>query len=196
MRLTTSTSVLVDDEQKPDRDEIGGDQRHVGARHRLEKQKAHARPLEHGLGEQRIGQHVADLQTAKRHERKQSVAQRMVQPHPQARRALGPRGAHIVGAELIEHGGAHEPDEQRQHDGGERNRRQHQMLEPVKGEQPRLPKSDAHRLRRVRTLAASPSHTEKMEIRMMPVRKTGTEMPSTLKPKMSLAPKDRGFTAQ
>ena len=41
-----------------------------------------------------------------------------------------------------------------------------------------------------------PSHTEKTEIRMMPVRNTGTEMPSTLKPKMSLAPKERGFTAQ
>ena len=27
-----------------------------------------------------------------------------------------------------------------------------------------------------------PSHTEKTEIRMMPVRNTGTEMPSTLKP--------------
>ena len=31
---------------------------------------------------------------------------------------------------------------------------------------------------------------------MMPVRNTGTEMPSTLNPRMSLAPKDRGFTAQ
>ena len=43
---------------------------------------------------------VADLQTADGDERKQSVAERMVQPHPQARRSLGARRAHIVGAEL------------------------------------------------------------------------------------------------
>ena len=42
----------------------------------------------------------------------------------------------------------------------------------------------------------SPSRTEKMVMRRMPVRKTGTEMPSTLKPKINLAPRERGLTAQ
>ena len=44
-----------DDEEKADGDEIGGDQRDVGAGHRFEKEKAHAGPLEHRLGEQRVG---------------------------------------------------------------------------------------------------------------------------------------------
>ena len=43
---------------------------------------------------------------------------------------------------------------------------------------------------------SQPSHTEKIEIRMMPVRNTGTEMPSTLSPSINLAPRERGFTAQ
>ena len=43
---------------------------------------------------------------------------------------------------------------------------------------------------------SQPSHTEKIATRKMPVRNTGTEMPSTLVAKMKRAPHDHGFTAQ
>ena len=43
---------------------------------------------------------------------------------------------------------------------------------------------------------SQPSQTEKMVMRKMPVRNTGTEMPSTLSPKISLAGNARGRTAQ
>ena len=118
-----------------------------------------------------------------------------MQPDAQARRALGACRAHIVGAELIEHGAAHEPDEQRQHDGGQRHRGQEQMLEPIEREQPGLPDPEPHRLAAPEGRKPPEPHRED-RIRMMPVRNTGTEMPSTLSPRMNLAPKDRGFTAQ
>ena len=43
---------------------------------------------------------------------------------------------------------------------------------------------------------SQPSHTAKMVMRKIPVRKTGIEMPSTLKAKTSRAPSERGRTAQ
>ena len=69
------------------------------------------------------------------------------------------------------------------------------MLEPVKGEKPGLPKSDAHRLAAPEGGKPAEPYRED-EIRMMPVRNTGTEMPSTLSPSINLAPRERGFTAQ
>ncbi len=42
---------------------------------------------------------------------------------------------------------------------------------------------------------SQPSQTEKIVIRKMPVRNTGTEMPSTLSPRISFAPSACGRTA-
>ena len=76
-----------DDEEQAHQHEIGGDKRDVGAGHRLKKEEAHPRPLEHRLGQQCVGDQRADLQSADGDERQQRVAQRMDEPDAERRDA-------------------------------------------------------------------------------------------------------------
>ncbi len=98
--------------------------------------------MEHRFGEERVGDERACLQPTHGNEGQQRVAQRMHDPYAQRRCALGAGRAYIIMAELVEHGAAHQSNEQRQHDGGQRHCREQEMLKTIAREESGLPKAE------------------------------------------------------
>ena len=69
----------------------------VAVEHRVDDQLAEAGDGEHLLGQHGARQQRAELQRAQRDDRRQRVAQRVLQDHDALAQALGARGAHVVG---------------------------------------------------------------------------------------------------
>ncbi len=126
-------------ENEPDEDDVGGDEGRIDPVDRLEEQKAGPRPLEHALGQYGVGHHGTDLHAANGNDRQHGVLQGVLIVDLVVVQPLGAGELDVLGGELLQHLGAHQPDEQRQHDGGERYAGQDQMLDAVPSEEARLP---------------------------------------------------------
>ena len=66
-------------EQQPDQQQIGRHHGNVGELHRLDEELAHARPLEHRLGDDGEGDEGAELQAGDGDDRHQRVLERMAE---------------------------------------------------------------------------------------------------------------------
>ena len=102
-------------------------QRVVAEADRLNQQPADARPREDRLGDDRAGQHGAELQAEDRDDRDQAVAERVPEHGARARHAARPRRQHVELAQLLEHARARHPRQHRRQRRAERDRRQHQV---------------------------------------------------------------------
>ena len=75
---------------------------------RLVDRLAHARPGEHGLGDQRAREQAAERERQDRQHRRQRVGEGVAPQHAALGRALGAGGADIVLAQRLDHRAAHE----------------------------------------------------------------------------------------
>ena len=76
---------------------------------RLDEQQAHARPLEHRLGDDGEGDDRAELQAGDGDDRHQRVLERVAEVDGAVGQAAGARELDVVGAQHLEHLGAHQP---------------------------------------------------------------------------------------
>ena len=88
----------------------------------------------------------AELQPDDGDHRHQRVLQRMAEIDGAVRQAAGAGELDVVGAQHLEHLGAHQPRHQGHLEQAERDRRQHQRLEAGGREQAGAPEADAHDL--------------------------------------------------
>ncbi len=126
-------------EDQADEDDVGGDERGIDPVNGLEEQKAGTRPLEHALGQYGVGHHGTDLHAADGDDRQHGVLQGVLVVDLVVVQPLGAGELDVLGGELLQHLGTYQPDKQRQHDGGERHRRQDQVLDAIPGEEAGLP---------------------------------------------------------
>ena len=131
-------------------------ERHVAGQDALDHQGAHAGPGEHGLGEDGAAQQIARLHAHHGDDGDERVLQRVPPDHHALAQALGARGADIVLAERLQHGGAREPGDDGDRRRRERHRGQHEMGEEVaqpaaaigrvhaRGGQPAQPEREDH----------------------------------------------------
>ena len=115
-------------------------QRVVAEADRLDQQPADAGPREDRLGDDRAGQHRAELQADDRDDRNQAVAERVAHDGAQPRQPARARGEHVELAQLLEQARARHPRQDRRQRGAERDGRQHEMRQavpvPATGSQP------------------------------------------------------------
>ncbi len=132
------------DENQRHQQQVGGHDRDVDILDRLHEQEPHARPLEHGLGDDGERDHRAELKSGNGDDRHQRVAQRVAEMDGASGQSTGSGEADIVGAQHLQHLRAHQPHDQRHLEQAQRNRRHDQRLQPRDGEQPGGPVSDPH----------------------------------------------------
>src|SRR6266851_546197 len=99
---------IDDDKEEGDQHKIGRHHRDVGKTDRLDDEEADARPLEHRLGDDGEGDDGAELQTGDGDDRHQGVLQRMAEIDGAVGEAAGARELDVVGAQDLEHLGAHQ----------------------------------------------------------------------------------------
>ena len=98
----------VDDDVARRRDEHDAlDQRVVALVHGLDRQPAEAGDAEDRLRDDRTGDERAELEADQRRDRDQAVAERVPADDLPLAQPLRARGAHVVGAERVEHRRAH-----------------------------------------------------------------------------------------
>ena len=115
--------MFSDDEDEGDDEQVGRHHRDVDEGHRLDEQEPHAGPLEHGLGHQREGDQVADLQAGDGDDRHQAVPQRVAEMDRAVGQPARAGEADEIGAQHLQHLGAHQPHHQRDLEQRERDRR-------------------------------------------------------------------------
>src|SRR5712691_5610639 len=96
--------------------------------------EAHAVEAEDRLGDDRPAEQAADVERDHGHERDEGVAEDVLHDHAPFRKALRPRGAHVVGVDHLEHRRAHKTAVERKVDDHERRDRQPQVLDAVERE--------------------------------------------------------------
>ena len=120
----------------------------------------------------------AELQAGDGDHRHQRVLQRVAEMDRAVGQAARARELDVVGAQHLEHLGAHQPHDQRQLEQRQRDRRQDQCLQPS-ASAGRWSSSRAPPSRRGRRTAASRACTAKTRISRMPIRKVGSDTPSS-----------------
>src|SRR5216684_1256525 len=135
-----------DDEEKGDQHEIGRHDGNIGKADRLDDEDAHAGPLKDGLGDDGEGDDRAELQPGDGDHRNQRVLERMAEIDGAVGEAAGARELDVVGAQDLEHLGAHQAHDQGQLHEAEGDRRHDQRPQPVDGEKSRRPPAERHRL--------------------------------------------------
>ena len=85
-----------DDEEESDEEQVGRHHRDIDETHRLDEEQAHARPLEHRLGDDGEGDERADLQAGHGDDRHQRVAKARLVVDVAPRQAAGPGVADVV----------------------------------------------------------------------------------------------------
>ena len=133
-------------EQEGDQQQVGGHHRDVGILHGLDEHQPHARPLEHGFRDDGKGDDQAELQADDGDHRHQRVAQGMAEVDGAVRQAAGAGELDVVGAQYLQHLGAHQARDQRHLEQTERDGRQHQRLEPRYRQQTGAPEADGRHL--------------------------------------------------
>ncbi len=126
--------------------QIGRHDRDIDVLHGLHEQNAHPWPLEYGFGDDRKCNYRAKLQPDDGNHRYEGVLQRVTEMYGPGCQAAGAGEADIVGAQHLEHLGAHQPHDQGHLEQAQCDRRHDQGLEPGNGEQSRAPPADPHHL--------------------------------------------------
>ena len=126
--------------------QIGRHHRDVGVLHRLDEHEAHAGPLEHRLGDDGEGDDGAELQADDGDDRHQRVLERVAEVDGALGQPARAGELDVVGAQHLQHLGAHQARHQRHLEQPERDRRQDQRLEARGREEPGAPEAEAHHL--------------------------------------------------
>ncbi len=122
MRLTIMTTPAISSSPPCDRWIIA-------ARNRIDHPFADTGPGEDRFGQDGAGQQCSDLKANGGDHRNEGVAQGMDADHANGREPLGPRGAHIVVAEHLKHGGAGLAGNHAQRNGSEHDGRKYEMAD-------------------------------------------------------------------
>ena len=126
-----------DDDRRGDEQDAHQD-RVVEVAGRIDRQVADARPAEDRLGHDRAGEQERDLEPDVGHDRQHRVAQRVLEGHDAAGKALGLGRPDVVLVERLEHARPDEPGVTRDVDHDEREDRQDQVLPDVEQRVDRL----------------------------------------------------------
>ena len=112
------------DEAQAQHDDRALCHREVAGQDGTHRQPPDAGPGEDGFRHHRTAQQEADLKPDQRHHRDQRVAQSVARPHQPLGQALGPRGAHMVLAQHVQHRGAGHAGDGADEHAAQRQRRQ------------------------------------------------------------------------
>ena len=122
---------------KHDDDEVGDDHRPVEALDGIDQQLAHARPGEDGLGDDREGDQVAELEAEHGDDRDQDVLQQVHADDAAVAKALGAGELDVVLLQRLARAGARQPDHQRDLEQRQVERRQQDVAQAVEREEAR-----------------------------------------------------------
>ncbi|ENN88838.1 hypothetical protein RHSP_37710 [Rhizobium freirei PRF 81] len=137
---------VENDKDEGDDAEVGGHDRNIEEGDCLDEQHTHARPLEHRLGDQREGDQCPDIHRRHGDDRHETVAQRMTEIDAPARNAAGAGKLDVVGAQHLEHFGAHQTHDQRDLVERKRDRRQNECRTARPRQEACRPPADLHHI--------------------------------------------------